>query len=499
VEIGIAWDQLSQKPFVKYYETGFNNKRMATIKFNVCEKKSVLQYVNIDHPIFYEAWINSGILVGHFIEVSLDEPFYKTTEDRIEEAAEFIEIMKKGREKIKNNFINQDFKNSDGEETFSGEIKKLRKQLFEKYRRIPPTSIPVSSEDNVKVYLKQRDALPDSWEETINIDSSIIKDGRDFENETFFIENLFSYILIHPGYYITNLLRNYCHLGPLREIPPRQFYGVNLLDKSKPIRWENGLAAWDILYWIGQQLSDNSEQSSESKFKKIANKYLEEINDWLSSDQRLNTGYSIEIQHYREIYRNFFSILENSKSLEEMKNNINEMRRFPEKIRIRLKDKARPNLNLTPHEVGVGISQVLPVVVAAIAVTATPLVVIEQPELHIHPAIQVQLGDLFITQSSNKKFFLIETHSEHVLLRIMRRIRETAEEQTPNSVKILPHQLAIYYVESENGNTEVTQIGLDNNGRFTERWPKGFFAERMQEMLPSNIRERVESKRREKL
>jgi predicted ATPase len=154
---------------------------------------------------------------------------------------------------------------------------------------------------------------------------------------------------------------------------------------------------------------------------------------------------------------------------------------LPEKIRIRLKDKSRPNLNLTPHEIGVGISQVLPVVVAAVGLKSPIILSIEQPELHIHPAVQVQLGDLFITQSSNKKFFLIETHSEHLLLRIMRRIRETAEEKAPNSAKILPHQVAIYYVESENGSTEVTQIGLDENGRFTDRWPRGFFEEREKE------------------
>ena len=140
----------------------------------------------------------------------------------------------------------------------------------------------------------------------------------------------------------------------------------------------------------------------------------------------------------------------------------------------------------------------LPVVVAAVGVY-NPLVVIEQPELHIHPAMQVQLGDLFITQSGDNKFFLIETHSEHLLLRILRRIRETTEEQASDEVKILPNQVAIYYVESENGNTQVNRIGLDENGRFTDRWPKGFFAERMQEMLPSEIRERVEAKRRGKI
>ena len=65
-------------------------------------------------------------------------------------------------------------------------------------------------------------------------------------------------------------------------------------------------------------------------------------------------------------------------------------------------------------------------------------------------------------------------------------------------LKITSNEVAIYYVESENGITQVNHIGLDENGRFTDRWPRGFFAERMHEMLPSDIRERVESKRRRK-
>ena len=109
------------------------------------------------------------------------------------------------------------------------------------------------------------------------------------------------------------------------------------------------------------------------------------------------------------------------------------------------------------------------------------MVAIEQPELHIHPALQVQLGDLFIEQSKGrKKFFLIETHSEHLLLRILRRIRETAEELAPDEVK-LSRNVAIYYVESENGSTVVNRIGLNESGRFTDRWPRGFFEEREKE------------------
>lgn len=62
-----------------------------------------------------------------------------------------------------------------------------------------------------------------------------------------------------------------------------------------------------------------------------------------------------------------------------------------------------------------------------------------------------------------------------MLLRILRRIRETAEGQAPEKAKLLPNEVAVYYVESENGITQANRIGLDKNGRFTDRWPRGIF------------------------
>ncbi len=231
-----------------------------------------------------------------------------------------------------------------------------------------------------------------------------------------------------------------------------------------------------------------------SSLRENADRLLFKINDWLASDQRLNTGYKVFIERFREISSVIFKDFDEDKSQENVFVLLKKILNEPEIIRIWLHDISR-SINLKPHEIGTGISQVLPVVVAAIGVDA-PLVVIEQPELHIHPAMQVQLGDLFITQSNENKFFMIETHSEHLLLRILRRIRETADGKAPEEAKLLPNEVAVYYVESENGSTQVNHIGLDENGRFTDRWPKGFFAERMQEMLPSEIRERVEAKRR---
>ena len=146
------------------------------------------------------------------------------------------------------------------------------------------------------------------------------------------------------------------------------------------------------------------------------------------------------------------------------------------------RDEAR-NIELAPQDIGVGISQVLPVVVAALR-HKTGFVMIEQPELHIHPAIQVALGDLFIEQIRNASdlTFILETHSEHLMLRLLRRIRETGENTVPDSKTLSPEELSVYFIEQGDEGISCHSIRVDRDGDFIDRWPKGFFNERVKEL-----------------
>jgi predicted ATPase len=170
-----------------------------------------------------------------------------------------------------------------------------------------------------------------------------------------------------------------------------------------------------------------------------------------------------------------------------------------------------------PSEVGAGISQVMPVIVAALARRATGVVIVEQPELHVHPALQARLGDLFVEASSSRAF-LIETHSEHLILRLLRRIRETHERATPGAAHgthdelrrrrneaahgigpetakvaeltealreystLTPDKLSVLYVESHEGGVRITRLRVGEDGQFLDLWPKGFFDERFEEL-----------------
>ena len=115
----------------------------------------------------------------------------------------------------------------------------------------------------------------------------------------------------------------------------------------------------------------------------------------------------------------------------------------------------------------------------------TGIVAIEQPELHIHPAFQVALGDLFIKQvrEHSDLTFILETHSEHLMLRFLRRIRETGENEAPDNRTLTPAELSIYFIEQDEKGISCTSIRVDEDGDFIDRWPRGFFAERAGELF----------------
>ncbi len=146
---------------------------------------------------------------------------------------------------------------------------------------------------------------------------------------------------------------------------------------------------------------------------------------------------------------------------------------------------------LHPLDVGFGISQVIPVMVGVLDDTSH-IFAVEQPELHVHPALQVALGDLFIDGIKNSnRTLLIETHSEHLMLRLLRRVRETTRrsrrrqttdlEQTAH--ELTPNDLSVVYVRPTPAGVKFTPLTVTNDGDFDAPWPEGFFEERDSELF----------------
>ena len=154
----------------------------------------------------------------------------------------------------------------------------------------------------------------------------------------------------------------------------------------------------------------------------------------------------------------------------------------PAVVRLLLLD--QQGLKLELHDVGSGVSYVLPVLLSAVSDTWS---MIQQPELHLHPALQSSVADVFVEEMNGRSDvkFLIETHSEHLLLRLLRRIRETEKGKAlSSSLKITNEQVAIYYFDPKiNGETEVVRLPVTPLGDFYTDWPRGFFEERNRDLF----------------
>ncbi|BDU71556.1 AAA family ATPase [Mesoterricola silvestris] len=145
----------------------------------------------------------------------------------------------------------------------------------------------------------------------------------------------------------------------------------------------------------------------------------------------------------------------------------------------------RTGKEVSLRDIGVGLSQLLPLIVSAFAAW-NELILVEQPELHVHPALQAELADVVIRSAvgEQKNTFILETHSEHLLLRILRRIRETTSGSLPDGlVPIRPEDVSVLFVEKAEGGAVVTPIPITHDGDFAVPWPHGFFPERAQELF----------------
>ena len=123
-------------------------------------------------------------------------------------------------------------------------------------------------------------------------------------------------------------------------------------------------------------------------------------------------------------------------------------------------------------DVGVGVSQVLPVIVAALFARPGHIVLLEEPESHLHPLAQSVLAELFATVSREHRVqFIVESHSEH----LFRRMQTLIARQS-----ISHHECAMYFVEREGKQANMRHLTIDEMGRIAN-WPPQFFGDSLGE------------------
>ena len=172
---------------------------------------------------------------------------------------------------------------------------------------------------------------------------------------------------------------------------------------------------------------------------------VNKVNSWLN---RLDIGYKLETRSLGPSIRDLFEV--------------------------RLTDTRRKSsLKVGLPDVGFGVSQLLPFIVQALA-GEEQIISIEQPEVHVHPRLQADIGDL-LAECAKKlnNQFLIESHSEHLVLRLQRLIRKGV---------LSPDDISIIYVSRGNEGSKVLRLNIDKEGDFIDEWPGGFFPERLREL-----------------
>lgn len=273
------------------------------------------------------------------------------------------------------------------------------------------------------------------------------------------------------------------YLGPLRSYPARHLAHSEHEDSNW---YAGGGYAWDVVRrdsdvrnavnaWLG---SDKLKTPYELRIKELVS--LEQVRDIQveASDSWEFGGEEVEVESIESAIKDDF---ENYSDLL-VDNALNDGRidRVNELVLMDMRSRTA----VTHRDVGIGISQVLPVLVMAYA-SRGKLLAMEQPEIHLHPSLQAELGDVFIESALGERgnTFILETHSEHLILRFMRRMRETHQGRQTGLPPITPDDVSVLYVEPNGTRSIVREMPLNELGELVKSWPGGFFEEGLREQI----------------
>src|SRR5690606_25458670 len=234
---------------------------------------------------------------------------------------------------------------------------------------------------------------------------------------------------------LTNYIeKNVFYLGPLRSSPSRSY-----------IRSSHSLAVG-----VRGEYTPSVLANLEKRSKKVTRGESENVVNSIAFERWLE-----------KIFPGHFA---NTKTIEEL---------------VKLKISNKQTLNYSSNEksdtitdVGFGFSQVFPIIVQAAVMPSDSTLIIEQPELHLHPLAQTRLADVITDAASQGKKFIIETHSEHFIRGLQLAISEHRLNKKRGTSK---ENIKIYYIKNSPKTHETLE--LNEFGEFIKEWPSGFFDE----------------------
>ncbi|WP_438863282.1 DUF3696 domain-containing protein [Neptunicella sp.] len=465
LEFEISWSKAADAAYISRYTVSFDGQDLAEVTSDAGLKQPVISALNYLHPLLlpenHDDWLLEcfdfkspihedlfdtlcelkGIHVPSHREITqgADRPF-ENDEDALEISStaytsEFHELINEGRITTTDVIAGVNYICFAGHEL---------------------THVPIGIKGFAGALLEQGKKLNAAF----TIDNGTLNE---------LVIELFSDLLVAPLDNLKRILDDSLCIGPIREIPDALRQPNSDIQRKD---WYNGIAAWDVL--------------ANNDFN-----VLKAVNSWISDDSKLGLG----IELVMEAHINY-SVREKINS--GMRFQDVHQRLVNERSKVANKDFAnfdniewkwsnnlwdtKRQITVSAADLGVGVSQLMPVIVAALS-RSKGIVAVEQPELHIHPKLQVAIGDL-LTQLKSAPSFLIETHSEHLILRLLRRIRESNEGTLPNDLQqIQPNDISVIFLSNETDGVSARRICITDDGDFSEEWPGGFFDERDEELF----------------
>lgn len=467
IEFEISWSKIESIAYISRYSIWLNKEFIAELSSDQGLKQSLLTKLNYLHPLLipedYDDWLVQRFDEGMEIHEAWEDDVYNfkgieiPTHRDIAKGAEWpLEGSDEWPDFTEDCFVTQ-FHEMINDSRLTYEHSKEGDFLNE-INLVKLLHVPFGIDSKIG-------ALPLLGKPIL---TSL---NLDVEQENEVVNEVLCDILVAPLDNLLTLLNDSLCIGPLRNIPDATSQ-INPYPEAKD--WHNGLAAWDIL-------------------AKAELPLLQSIHDWISDDQKLGLGYGIALnvkKQYSEL-----------KSLNSLNGYESIDKQLSQMITVQLTDGQRKvefdesktqytyalwdlknKIDVTASDVGVGVSQLMPLIVAALY-SKKGLIAIEQPELHVHPRVQVGIGDL-LTQVDSPVNFLVETHSEHLILRILKRIRQTTDAELPEGLKpVKPENISVVYIEPSDNGAKVRKIEVNDDGEFKGKWPQGFFSERREELM----------------
>lgn len=139
------------------------------------------------------------------------------------------------------------------------------------------------------------------------------------------------------------------------------------------------------------------------------------------------------------------------------------------------KNLTNESINTHIADMGLGLKKIIPLITYLYSKNWNGLICIQEPESNLHPKYQSEITEVLVdSYNLNKNYHIVETHSEILVLRLLKLIKQK---------KIEAKDVSINFIQKKDGESEIINIGLNDDGEFITKWPKGFFKERLDEIL----------------